>query len=86
MEPTLPTWFKYRQGKTEPAGENTYRLTAPNQQEAYVGIRKADNGKWVGLLRQTADGPELAVSAPGFEAPDDAWQAAFELYRQHILV
>ena len=85
MEPELPTWFKYRQGKAEAAGDNTYRLTAPNQQEAFVSIRQGANGRWAGALRLTADGPELAASEAEFEQAADAWQAAFEFYRQHIL-
>ena len=85
MEPELPTWFKYRQGKAEAAGDNTYRLTAPNQQDAFVSIRQDANGRWAGALRLTADGPEVAVSEAEFERTADAWQAAFEFYRQHIL-
>lgn len=86
MEPTLPSWFKYRQGKAEAAGENTYRLTAPNLREAFVSIRRGENGCWSGTLRLAADAPEIAASAPEFEQPDDAWSAAFELYRNHVVV
>ncbi|HXG12694.1 MAG TPA: hypothetical protein VNK04_23250 [Gemmataceae bacterium] len=86
MPPTLPSWFKYRQGKAEPAGENTCRLTAPNQQDAFISIRPAENGRWSAALRTTADGPDLAATAPEFDNPADAWAAAFELYRREILV
>jgi hypothetical protein len=85
MQPTLPSWFKYRQGKAEPAGENTYRLTAPNQQEAFICIRSAENGRWSAALRLAADGPDAATTAPEFDNEADAWQAAFELYRQEVL-
>ena len=38
----VPTWFKYRQGKAEPAGENTYKLTAPQAAaEAFITIHQA---------------------------------------------
>jgi hypothetical protein len=86
MQPTLPTWFKYRQGKAEPAGDNTYRLTAPNQQEAFVSIRPGANGRWTGLVRLTATGPEVAATDAEFELPADAWAAAFELYRRQVIV
>jgi hypothetical protein len=86
MEPVVPSWFKYRQGKAEPAGTDTYRLTAPNQQEVFITIRQTDDGRWQAALRLAASGPDVAVSSPGSENRQDAWQAAFELYRNEILV
>jgi hypothetical protein len=85
MQLTTPSWFKYRQGKAEPAGENTYRLTAPNQQEAFICIRPAEGGRWSAALRLTADGPDAAATEPAFDKEVDAWEAAFELYRQEVL-
>ena len=73
MEPILPTWFKYRQGKAEVAGENTCRLTAPNLSEAFISIRAIDNGKWQGVVRLAADGPELAASSR-LDSPSEAWK------------
>jgi hypothetical protein len=86
MQPTLPTWFKYRQGKAEPAGDNLYRLTAPNQQEAFISIRPVENGRWVGSLRLSKDGPEVAATEVESDLAADAWSGAFEVYRQQILV
>ena len=34
----VPFWFKQRQGKAEQAGTDTYRLTAPNLGETFIGI------------------------------------------------
>ena len=86
METILPTWFKYRQGKAEPAGQDVLKLTAPNLPEAFVAIRDAEKGKYQGVLRIAADGPEIAVTQPVFATRGDAWGAAFELYRDQIVV
>ncbi len=86
MQLVLPSWFKQRQGKAEPAGENTYRLTAPQQGEAFISIRPGDGGHWSAALRLSADGPDVASTAPEFEMPGNAWEAAFELYRTTVIV
>jgi hypothetical protein len=84
--PILPSWFKQRQGKAEPAGDATYRLTAPNLGEWFISIRQADNGRWSASLRRTADGPEVAATPPELPRPVEAWEAAFELYRVNVVV
>jgi hypothetical protein len=86
MEPILPFWFKQRQGKAEPAGPDTYRLTAPNQQEAFISVRKDSEGRWGAALRLAADGPEVAVTTTAYDTAGDAWDAAFEMYRRHLVV
>jgi hypothetical protein len=86
MEPTLPTWFKYRQGKAEPASANVLKLTAPNLPEAFVAIRAAENGNYQGAFRMTAGGPDEAATQHVFTTPEEAWSAAFELYRNQIVV
>jgi len=86
MQPTLPFWFKQRQAKLEPAGENTFKVRAPNQGEAYLQIRAGENGRWAAALRATPDGADLDVTSPEFEKEDEAWQAAFELYRRTLVV
>jgi hypothetical protein len=53
--------------------------------EAFIGIRADDSGGWIGFLRQTADGPDLDTS-PGSSTTQDAWAAAFELYRIVLVV
>jgi hypothetical protein len=85
MEPDLPTWFKYRQGKADPAGDNVLKLTAPNLPEAFVAIRATGRGDYQGALRAAADGPDMAVTAGNYDSTGDAWGAAFELYRNFIV-
>jgi hypothetical protein len=84
MEPVPPFWFHQRQGKMEAAGENTYKLTAPNLGEACIRIRPSD-GRWAGVLLQSANGPELTSTTTTYADPQDAWQAAFELHRTHFV-
>ncbi len=86
MQPIEPFWFKQRQAKLEPLGENTFKVTAPNQGEAYLQIRPGENGRWTATVRATPDGADLAVTGPEFEKEDEAWQAAFELYRRTLVV
>jgi hypothetical protein len=86
MPPTLPTWFKQRQGKAEPAGENVYRLTAPILPESFIGIRPSGDGRWSAFLRMTADGADVAATEARFTTPNDAWEAAFELHRTTLVV
>src|SRR5262245_30157463 len=84
MEPTLPTWFKYRQGNAEPAGTNVLKLTAPNLPEAYVGIRAAENGNYQGAFRATADGRDIAVTRANLPTLEGAWGARSSRYRNHF--
>jgi len=86
MSLTVPTWFKQRQGKAESVGTDTYRLTAPNQGEAFIGIRDDGQGRWAAVLKQTADGPDLEATATAYARPAEAWEAAFEIYRQRLVV
>ena len=86
MDLTAPYWFKQRQGKAEPAGDHLYRLTAPNLAEAFVGIRKDNYARWSASVRGKADGPDLEATEPLFDNEPEAWYAAFELYRRHIIV
>ena len=86
MPLVTPFWFPQRQGKAEPAGENTYRLFGPNLPETFISIRRGDNGKWYAAVRHEADGPDLAVTEPIFDTEYEAWEAAFELYRELVIV
>jgi hypothetical protein len=85
MEPVLPSWFKQRQGKAESAGDNLFRLTAPNMGEAFIGIQANGDGAWSAFLRETAAGEPVAQEGP-FASPVDGWSAAFELYRSVLVV
>jgi len=87
MEVTPPFWFKQRQCKYEPAGsENTLKVSGPNLSDAYISIRPGPNQLWQAELRLSPDGP--VVAATPAEIPDvrAAWDAAFELYRSHMIV
>jgi hypothetical protein len=86
MEPILPFWFKQRQAQAEPAGPDTYRLTAPNLREAFISIRKDAEGRWGAALRLAAEGPDVAVTTTAYDTPGDAWDAAFEMYRRELVV
>ena len=86
MQPAPPFWFQQRQAKMEPAGTNTFRLTAPNQGEALIFSELADNGQWSAGLKTTADGPVVATSGSIWESEEDAWASAFELYRNEVVV
>jgi hypothetical protein len=85
MEPIQPFWFKQRQAKAEPAGPDNYRLTAPNLQEAFIGIRQDSEGRWGAALRLAADGPEVASTSTAYSTSGDAWYAAFEMYRRQLV-
>jgi hypothetical protein len=85
MEPAPPFWFIQRQGKADPAGQGVLKLSAPNLKDAYVSIHSGAGSAWSAALRQSPDGPEIAVTPPEFPNPEDAWQAAFELYRNHFV-
>ena len=87
MPPILPFWFKQRQCKAEPAGsDHVLRLTGPNLGEAYVSIVPADNKRWAARLRLSPDGADVAATEPELETEQDAWEAAFELYRTHVVI
>ena len=85
-EPILPFWFKQRQAKAEPAGENIYKVTAPQQAEAYIRIRSGSDGHWAAAVSRTADGADVAATAAEFRTIGEAWDAAFELYRRNFIV
>ena len=81
-----PYWFNQRQGKTEAAGPNTYKLTAPNLKPAFIQICPGENGRWSAALRLDEEGPDIATTEAEFQKPEEAWDAAFELYRVQVVV
>lgn len=87
MSPITPFWFKQRQCKAEPAGdESTLKVSGPNLGEAFIGVARGENQRWRAFLRTSADGPEAAGTEPEFDNPSDAWEAAFELFRTSVIV
>jgi hypothetical protein len=85
MDPVVPFWFKQRQCKAEPAGENMLRVSGPNLGEAFLYIRP-EGAHWRAGVRQTADGPDVAATDPDIPTQEEAWEAAFELYRISVIV
>jgi hypothetical protein len=86
MQPVPPFWFQQRQGKVEAAGPESYRLTAPNLGEAFIRVHRAEDSRWSAGLRFQVDGPEVRSTAPLYDTEPDAWSAAFELYREQLII
>jgi hypothetical protein len=86
MNVTPPYWFNQRQGKAEPVGTDTCRLTAPNVKPAFISIQRDGTGLWLAALRLVEQEPPVAATEPEFQKPEEAWGAAFELYRIHVVV
>ncbi len=84
MAPTPPFWFKQRQCKAEPQGENMLKVSGPNLGEFFLYVREA-GGKWSAGLRRTADSEDLASTEPEAPSEKEAWDAAFELFRIHVI-
>jgi hypothetical protein len=86
MEPIPPFWFKQRQCKAEPSGrQQELKVTGPNLADAYIRI--AEEGKvWRAALRLAPDGGDVQTTAAELPDPISAWQAAFELYRNQVIV
>jgi hypothetical protein len=79
-----PFWFKQRQCKAEPAGQDVYRVSGPNLGEAFLRVAQ-ENGRWRAGLRLTADGDDVASTAAELPSEREAWDAAFELYRNRVI-
>jgi hypothetical protein len=85
MPVTIPFWFKQRQCKSESVGPDTLKVTGPNLADMYLAVRPAEGGRWQAALRTSADGPDLDATGPDFATADDAWEAAYELYRTRVI-
>jgi len=84
-EPITPFWFKQRQCKMEPREEGrVLKVTGPNLGEAYLQVQ-SEGGRWTAALRMTADGQAVAQTEAESSSEQAAWNAAFELYRQHVI-
>jgi hypothetical protein len=83
--PIIPFWFKQRQCNAEPVGDRMLKLTGPNLAEAFIYIEPID-GRWRVGLRKTADGADVLTAETDKPSAQAAWDAAFELYRGHLLV
>jgi hypothetical protein len=86
-EPIVPFWFKQRQCKYEPAGgDYVLKVTGPNLGEAFIRIQQTESRRWQAAFRRSADGPDVAVTEPNIATEREAWDAAFELYRENVIV
>jgi hypothetical protein len=87
MAVVVPSWFKGRQGKAEEAGPHLLKLTGPNLNDWFVGIRRDDAGGWVAFLRKSADAPDTAAVPLEPQVSEyEAWEAAFEVYRNAVII
>jgi len=85
-QPVPPFWFGQRQCKLEAQEGGVYRVTGPNLAEAFISIRATPNGGWAPVFRLAQDGPDLAETHGEFPTPQEAWEAAFEIYRIQVIV
>jgi hypothetical protein len=86
MPPTLPFWFKQRQCKAEPVeGRQMLKVSGPNLAEAFIYVRQ-DGDRRVAGFRRSADGADEATAEADRPGEQAAWEAAFELYRTHVIV
>jgi len=90
VTPVLPFWMRQRQVKAESIGENAIRLTAPQLPVHDLEIKPLSEGAWAAVLYEAAaEGGErkrIAECSYRPEHPQSAWAAAFELYRQSVIV
>jgi len=86
MPPTTPFWFKQRQCKAEPAGDNMLKLTGPILPEAYIWVSPTGHNTWRAGLRLAPTEADIATAETEDNSLDAAWEAAFELYRIHVIV
>ena len=84
--PIIPFWFKQRQCKLEPQADGrTLKVSGPNLREAYLSVRAVSPESWEAALRLDPAGPDVATAAAEEPSEKSAWNAAFELYRTHII-
>jgi hypothetical protein len=86
MAVTVPSWFKGRQGKADEVGPGLLKLTAPNLKEWIIGIRRHADGRWTAFLRDTPEGTDTVAVELDAVPEYDAWEAAFEVYRNRVIV
>jgi hypothetical protein len=86
--PTLPFWMLQRQIVAESVNDHTVRLTGPILPPCEVTVApRAEGGFRLVVERCGESGKTLVAEAESTQpAADAAWQAAFEIYRQQIIV
>jgi len=81
-----PQWMRQRQVRTDELATGQFKATGPNLPEAVFGVRVGESLRWQAYLKNAADGPDVAATAEEFPSAAEALDAAFELYRTHIVV
>ena len=77
-------WFKQRQCKAEPA-DGLLKVTGPNLGEAFLHVAQDGDKGWKAGLRLQAAGPDVASTEAEMNSQAVAWDAAFELFRTHVI-
>jgi hypothetical protein len=90
MTITAPFWVAQRQIKIESVNDTTLRLVGPQIPTYEISARPADESSgWVAALWQPGGGEAVSTLIQEDESrraeQADAWQAAFELYRRHVI-
>lgn len=87
MTVVVPTWFKGRQGKIEEVSPGVLKLSAPNLKEWYLALHRTTDGHWLAALRPGADASDAVTqSLDASRSEYEAWDAAFEVYRNHVVI
>lgn len=90
VSPTLPFWMRQRQIVAEPVNEHTVRLTGPILPACEVTVQPGAGEETTGYLlrveKANEAGKEVIAEAKSSLPREEAWQAAFELYRQQVIV
>jgi hypothetical protein len=91
MLPAIPFWMRQRQIKIEPINETTVAIKTPNLPTHELSLRPGENGTgYVAAIHclPAAGGEKFLVAEKpsGLSEPQTAWQFAFELFRQKVIV
>ena len=88
--PPLPFWMHQRQLKADPMDDSTLRLSGPNLQTYEIALVPVSVGPgWRVIITRIGSEVERTTvmqTEISFTAQDAAWQSAFELYRQHVII
>ena len=83
MEPIIPFWVKQRQCKLDPAGENAFKITAPNLGENYLRVFP-EEGRWKAAVRTSADGPDLYSTSCYIRHGEGRLERSFRVVSQSV--
>ena len=90
MLPLIPFWMRQRQIKIEPVNESSVALKAPNLPSHELALQPTeDEPGYTAAVYCLPSGGErylVAEKPSGLSDPPAAWQFAFELFRQKVIV